>query len=95
MKATTAVIRKDGPASKPYCVYSEKTGRNFGCYSTREGAEKRLKQIEVFKHIKGEICKLKHSGKLEEMGREAGEKLAKAIKNRKIEQQRPLSKRKY
>jgi len=52
MEVATAVIRKDGPKSKPWCVYSEKTGRKFGCYKTREGAEKRLKQIEQFKHMK-------------------------------------------
>ena len=52
IESTTAVIRKDGPKSKPYCVYSEKTGRKFGCYSTREQAEKRLAQMEKFKHIK-------------------------------------------
>ena len=54
MEAATAVIRKDGPKSKPFCVYSEKTGRKFGCYPTRKQAEKRLAQIEMFKHIKGE-----------------------------------------
>jgi hypothetical protein len=52
MEATTAVIRKDGPVNKPFCVYSEKTGRKFGCYSTRDGAQKRLAQLEKFKHIK-------------------------------------------
>lgn len=52
MEATTAVIRKDGPKSKPFCVYSEKTGRNFGCYPTKKGAEKRLAEIEKFKHMK-------------------------------------------
>lgn len=51
MEAATAVIRKDGSTSKPYCVYSEKTGRKFGCYATRKQAEKRLAQIEKFKHI--------------------------------------------
>jgi len=45
------VIRKDGPSDKPYCVYSKKTGRNFGCYKTKKEAEKRLSQIEMFKHI--------------------------------------------
>lgn len=54
MEAATAVIRKDGPKSKPYCVYSEKTGRKFGCYPSRKQAEKRLAQIEKFKHIKGD-----------------------------------------
>lgn len=52
MEIATAVIRKDGPKSKPYCVYSEKTGRKFGCYPTRKQAEKRLAQIEMHKHIK-------------------------------------------
>jgi hypothetical protein len=47
-----AFIRKDGDKSKPYCVYSEQSGKNFGCYSTREGAEERLKEIKMFKHIK-------------------------------------------
>ena len=51
MEAATAIIRKDGPKSKPYCVYSEKTGRKFGCYKTRDGAEKRLAQMEKFKHM--------------------------------------------
>lgn len=52
VETATAVIRKDGSKSKPFCVYSEKTGRKFGCYSTRKGAEKRLAQIEMHKHIK-------------------------------------------
>ena len=52
MEIATAVIRKDGTKSKPYCVYSEKTGRKFGCYKTREAAKKRLAQIEMFKHMK-------------------------------------------
>lgn len=57
MEAATAVIRKDGPENKPFCVYSEKTGRKFGCYSTRKQAEERLAQIEKFKHIKGDESK--------------------------------------
>lgn len=52
MEAATAIIRKDGSKSKPYCVYSEKTGRKFGCYATRKQAEKRLAQVEMFKHMK-------------------------------------------
>jgi hypothetical protein len=32
-----------------WCVYSEK-GRLLGRYSTKEDAEKRLKQVEYFKH---------------------------------------------
>lgn len=35
-----------------YVVLSEKTGRKFGTYSTKKEAEKRLKQIEYFKHAK-------------------------------------------
>ncbi len=33
-------------------VVSEKNGRSFGAYPTREQAEKRLRQIEMFKHMK-------------------------------------------
>jgi hypothetical protein len=50
MKAT-AVIRKYGSKSKPYCIYS-KSGKKLGCYPTRKQAEKRLAQIEMFKHMK-------------------------------------------
>ena len=35
-----------------YVVLSEKTGRKFGTYDTKGEAEKRLKQIEFFKHLK-------------------------------------------
>jgi len=52
MEIATAIIRKDGPKDRPYCVYSEKTGRKFGCYKSRKDAEKRLAQIEMFKHMK-------------------------------------------
>ncbi len=52
LEISTAVIRKDGSKSKPYCVYSEKTGRKFGCYSSRKQAEKRISQLEKFKHMK-------------------------------------------
>ncbi len=49
-EAAAAVIRKDGKKkSKPYCVYSEKTGRNFGCYATRKQAEERIAQMKEFK----------------------------------------------
>lgn len=34
-----------------YVVLSERTGRCFGSYSTRAEAEKRLRQIEAFKHM--------------------------------------------
>lgn len=35
-----------------YVVLSEKTGRKFGTYRTKKEAEKRLRQIEFFKHLK-------------------------------------------
>jgi len=46
---STAVIRKDGSASKPFCIYSKK-GKKLGCHATRKQAEKRLRQIEFFKN---------------------------------------------
>ena len=35
-----------------YIVLSETTGRKFGTYKTKKEAEKRLGQIEFFKHLK-------------------------------------------
>jgi hypothetical protein len=35
-----------------YVVLSEKTGRSFGTCDTRAEAEKRLRQVEFFKHAK-------------------------------------------
>lgn len=35
-----------------YVVLSETTGRRFGTYDARAEAEKRLRQIEFFKHLK-------------------------------------------
>jgi hypothetical protein len=35
-----------------YVVLSETTGRRFGTYDTRAEAEKRLRQIELFKHLR-------------------------------------------
>jgi len=35
-----------------YVVMSEHTGRVFGRYNTKKEAEKRLRQIEFFKHLK-------------------------------------------
>ena len=32
-----------------FCVFSHQTGKNFGCYKTKEEAEKRLAQIKGFK----------------------------------------------
>jgi hypothetical protein len=45
---TTAVIRKDGPSSKPYCLHFS-DGRKE-CFSSREQAQKREQQINFFKH---------------------------------------------
>lgn len=36
-----------------YVVLSETTGRRFGTYDTRAEAERRLRQIELFKHLRG------------------------------------------
>ena len=44
------MIKKQG---KKYVVLSEKTGRRFGTYDTKAQAEKRLRQLEFFKHAKG------------------------------------------
>jgi hypothetical protein len=41
------MIKKQGGK---YVVLSEKTGRRFGTYATRAQAEKRLRQVEFFKH---------------------------------------------
>jgi hypothetical protein len=35
-----------------YVVVSEKTGRSFGTYKTKAEAEKRLRQVELFKYMK-------------------------------------------
>jgi hypothetical protein len=35
-----------------WVVLSETTGRRFGTYDTRAEAERRLRQIEFFKHLK-------------------------------------------
>jgi hypothetical protein len=38
-----------------YVVLSETTGRRFGTYDTRAEAERRLRQIEVFKHLRARV----------------------------------------
>jgi hypothetical protein len=43
------VIKKQG---RKYVVLSEKTGRRFGTYDTKAEAERRLRQVEYFKHAK-------------------------------------------
>jgi hypothetical protein len=37
---------------RKYTVLSEKTDRSFGSYATKAEAEKRLRQVEYFKHAK-------------------------------------------
>lgn len=46
MKTREKVVPKDGK----FCVQSEDGSRSFGCYDTEEMAEKRLGQVEMFKH---------------------------------------------
>jgi hypothetical protein len=43
------MIKKQG---RKWVVLSEKTGRRFGTYETKAEAEKRLRQVEFFKHAK-------------------------------------------
>jgi len=49
MVVYTHMIKKRG---SKYVVLSEKTGRSFGSYKTKAEAQKRLKQVEFFKHLK-------------------------------------------
>ena len=44
------IVKKDNK----YQVQSEK-GKNLGTYDTKEQAEKRLKQVEMFKHMKSSM----------------------------------------
>ncbi len=43
------MIRKIGGR---YVVLSETTGRRLGSYRTRAEAERRLRQVEMFKHLR-------------------------------------------
>jgi len=45
---TEAYVKKVGPPDKPYCVITEQTGKNMGCYKTKKEAEDRLVQIKRF-----------------------------------------------
>ena len=52
------VVRQEGDQ---FCVYSEATGRSFGCYATRAEADDRLAQIEQFataKLVQAEVGEL-------------------------------------
>jgi predicted Zn-ribbon and HTH transcriptional regulator len=44
-----AVIKKVG---SQWCIFSEKTGKRLGCYSSKKKAQERLAQIEYFKHTR-------------------------------------------
>lgn len=39
---SVAIILKDGPQEKQFCIHSEKTGKNFDCYSTKKQVEDKL-----------------------------------------------------
>jgi hypothetical protein len=43
------VVKKRG---RRYVVLSATTGRVLGTYATKAGAERRLRQIETFKHMR-------------------------------------------
>ena len=45
-----AFIKKQGDK---HCVKFH-SGKNMGCYDSPEGAKKRLKQVEYFKHVKAQ-----------------------------------------
>lgn len=49
INSTIAVIRKVG---EKYCIFSKDGDKRLGCYTSKEAALKRLRQIEYFKHIK-------------------------------------------
>lgn len=51
MYKSIAIIRKRG---NKWCVLSEDGTKNLGCYDSKEAAQKRLRQIEYFKHVKGQ-----------------------------------------
>jgi hypothetical protein len=46
IEAVSKVIREQ---SGEYCVYSEDGSRSFGCYTSMEQAEERLRQIHIFR----------------------------------------------
>lgn len=46
------MIKKEG---SKYAVRSENSNKNLGKYDTKEGAKKRLRQVEYFKRIKSAL----------------------------------------
>ena len=48
-KAIARIVKK----GNQWCVVSEDGTKDLGCSKTKEGAQKRLQQVEYFKHTKG------------------------------------------
>jgi hypothetical protein len=46
------VIKKEG---NKWCLYSHDGSKNLGCYDSEEGAKKRERQVQYFKHKESEI----------------------------------------
>lgn len=55
---TEAIIRK---VDDKYCIFSKDGDKKLGCYNSKEGALKRLRQIEFFKRAKGESKNIEDS----------------------------------
>ena len=49
-KPRNLVIRKKGAR---WCLYSKDGKQSLGCYDTKEGAERRERQVQYFKHLQG------------------------------------------
>jgi len=43
-----AFVKKVGPSDRPWCVITEQTGKNMGCYPTKKEAEDRLQELHKF-----------------------------------------------
>jgi len=52
IEGVAKIIRQEGDQ---YCVYSEDGSRSFGCYSSRDEAEARLREIHYFEQEKQDI----------------------------------------
>lgn len=44
------VVRKDGPADNPYCVYKESGGETMGCHPSESKAWRQVAAIELSTH---------------------------------------------
>src|SRR5690242_5523818 len=49
-KASARIVKK----GDQWCVVSEDGSKNLGCSDSKEGAQKRLREVEYFKHAKGQ-----------------------------------------